>query len=347
MQMHAEDYRDNPSIYTRIEKPGALLTQFDALRYPASGRLLGGGLVAAGESSAGASIRGVDIQRDAKVSEIYRHVAQGTWLDPADPQGVVVGRRLARTLGIKPGDELVVLSQATDGSLANDLFTLRGVLEGVSDGTDRGGVFMTAEAFRAFFVLPEGVHQIIVRRPPHLELTATVRTVRDLAPDLDVRTWRELMPTLASLLDSARGVIQIVFFIVYIAIAILILNAMLMAVFERIREFGVLKALGVEPGRVLTLILVESGLQTGFAILVGLTLSVPGLWYLTEVGIDTGRLGGVSMMGIAFTSIWYAVVTPTTFMGPVLTLVFIVFIAVLYPAFKAARISPVEAMRHQ
>jgi ABC-type antimicrobial peptide transport system permease subunit len=98
---------------------------------------------------------------------------------------------------------------------------------------------------------------------------------------------------------------------------------------------------------VLTIILTESGLQTSLAILIGLILSVPGLWYLTRVGIDTGSLGGMSIMGVAWNRMWYAVVTPNTFMGPILTLVVMVFMAVLYPGLKAARITPVEAMRHQ
>ena len=170
--------------------------------------------------------------------------------------------------------------------------------------------------------------------------------MRALAPELDVKTWRELMPTMASLIDSTRSIVQIVFYVVYVVIAILVLNAMLMAVFERIREFGVLKAIGVSPGTVVTIIVAESALQTALAITIGLALSVPGLWYLTSVGIDTGALGGISLMGVAFNQIWYAVVTPYTFWGPVLALVVMVFLAVLYPAAKAARISPIDAMRH-
>lgn len=347
LQVHAKGYLDNPSIYTRIEKTEALLAKLKKIGYPACARLLGGGLVASGESSAGALLRGLDIKRDASVVDIDKHVASGKWLDPGDPKGVVLGRRLARTLGIRTGDELVILSQATDGSMANDIFTVRGILKGISDATDHAGVFMISEAFRELFVLTEGSHQIIVRRPADKTLSTAVNRVQDFAPELDVKTWRELVPTLANLLDSARGVIMLVFFIIYIVIAILILNAILMAVFERIREFGVLKALGVGPRRVILLIFTESGLQMGLAIAVALSLSLPGLWYLMNVGIDTGRLGGMSMMGMAFTSTWYAIVTPTTFTGPVFILVFMVFIAVLYPAIKAARISPVKAMRYQ
>ncbi len=347
VQVFAREYRDNPSIYNRIDNPEQLLVRLREGGFRASARLVGGGLAAAGESSAGALLKGVDVEQDARVSQISEHVERGSWLDPADPGGVVVGNRLARTLGVEPGDELVMLSQAADGSIANDLYTVRGVLRSISDEADRAGVFLTDRAFRSFFVLPDGAHQIIVRRPADRELAVAVAEVRGIAAEFDVQSWRDLVPILASLLDSTRIVIQIVFLIVYVVVAILIINAMLMAVFERIRELGLLKALGVGPGRILALIFIEGGLQTGIAIALALTLSVPGLRYLTEQGLDLSRLGGISFAGMAIDPVWRGVVTPMTVVGPVLTLVLIVSVSVLYPALKAARISPVDAMRHQ
>jgi ABC-type lipoprotein release transport system permease subunit len=347
VQVHTQGYRDKPSIHEIIDDSGHLLDAFRGRGYSSSARLLGGGLVATEETSAGVMFRGIDIDSDGTVSEIGDHVESGAWIDENEPSGVVLGRRLARTLAVGIGDELVALGQATDGTMANDLFRVKGILKGISDGTDRSGVFMSQEAFRVFFELPDGAHQIIVRRPEQSELESVANSIRALAPDLEVKTWRELMPTLASMLDSTRGLIQIVFFIVYIVVAILILNAMLMAVFERIREFGVLKALGVSPQFVFKLVLIESGLQTMMAVAVGILLSLPGLWYLTRFGIDVGKMGGMSVMGMAVNPVWYALVTTYTFLGPLTTLILLVFAAVLYPALKAARISPVDAMTHQ
>ena len=347
VQVHAQGYRNKPSIHELIRDSDRLVKELGELGYLSSARLLGGGLVATEETSAGVMFRGIDIVTDAAISEIGNHLDSGAWIDENEPAGVVLGRRLARTLAVGIGDELVALGQATDGTMANDLLQVRGILKGISDGTDRAGVFMTEEAFRNFFELPDGAHQIIVRRPEQSELESVANSIRELAPDLEIKTWRELMPTLASMLDSTRGLIQIVFFVVYIVVAILILNAMLMAVFERIREFGVLKALGVSPQFVFKLVLIESTLQTILAVAVGVMLSLPGLWYLTRFGIDVGKMGGMSVMGMAVNPVWYAFVTTYTFLGPVTTLVLLVFAAVLYPALKAARISPVEAMTHQ
>lgn len=349
IQIHHAEYRNSPSLYDRIEEPQVLLSELDEAGLPAAPRLLGSGLGAAGESSAGVSLFGIDVERDATVSKIDERVAEGQWLDAAAPGEVVIGRRLARILGLEVGGELIVLSQGADGSMANDLYVVRGILQGITDGVDRGGVYMVADAFRELMVVPEGVHQVVVRRPPTAELEPTAQVVRELVPEqLEAKTWRELKPTLASMLDSASGAMVMMFLIVYAAIAIVILNAMLMAVFERVREFGVLKAIGVSPGGVLRLIYLETLLQTVLSIVIGVALAIPANYYLSTTGIDlSGSMEGLTVMGSTMDSIWLSQVTLQTYTGPVIALLFIVAIAVTYPALKAAYIKPVTAMRHQ
>lgn len=347
IQIHAPGYLDKPSLYKRIGNPDELMEKLDAAGLPGSARLLAAGLGALRETSAGVMLIGLDVQRDARVSKIPGQVSRGEWLSDEDSHGVVLGRRLARTLGAKPGDELVILGQAQDGSLANDLFRVRGVLRGVSDLTDRIGVFMPGKTFRELMVMPQGAHQIVVRKPDKIELAAAQGTVSKLAAGLDVQSWRQLNPTLASMLDNVQTVVMVFMSIVYIAIALVILNAMLMAVFERVREFGVLKALGTSPATVLKIIYLESSIQTGIAIVCGLLLSIPLILYLTNTGIYLGSEGGLEMMGLAWDPTMRALFTVDSFTRPIVMFIVIVSLAILYPALKAAMIRPVRAMHHR
>ena len=346
LQVHAKTYLDDPDLYTRIEDSDAVLDQLESGGYRASARLLGYGLGASEDASAGVSLRGIDVERDARVSRIDREVQTGSWLGPSDHRGVVLGRRLARALLLAPGDEILVLSQGTDGSMAYDEYEIRGILRGIGDATDRSAVFMTEVAFRELMGMPSGVHQILVRGPSGPRDTDLADPIQTLRTQYDVKTWRQLNPTLSGYVDSAGSMIYIVLVIVYIAVAILVLNAMLMVVFERVREIGVLKALGLPPSSVMGLLFLESGIQLGLAIVIGLAVATPALIYLTRVGVDVGSLAGVTVMGVAMNTVWKCVVTPSGVILPVVLLSVMVFLAVLYPALKAAMIEPVDAIHH-
>ena len=345
IQIFAPGYRKKPSIYTGIDGANGVVERLEQGGFRASARYLGGGLAAAGESSGGVSIRGVDPVRDAGVSEVARSVAEGAWLDGAKPREVVIGRRLAHTLGIKAGSELVLLTQAADGSMANEVYKVRGVLMVISDPTDRGGVFMTEAAYRELFAWQGGPHQVLVRRPAAVPLVEATRRAAAMAPGLDVKSWRELMPVLASLLEGSQAAGAVMSFIMYLMIAIVILNAMLMAVFERVRELGVLKAIGMGPGTVFSLVIVESLMQALVAVAIGMAVAVPLLARLARTGIALSS--NLTMSGIAHPPVWHFVFTPATFVGPVVMLLVIVLLAVIYPGLKAARLNPVDAIRHQ
>ena len=345
-QVFAEGYQEKPSIYTSMEDSEAIVNRLEKAGLPATERLLGAGLAAAGDSSAGAQLLGVDVAREANVLTIHLQIHQGQWLDPEDSSGVVLGRKLANTLGVEIGQELVVLSQRTDGGIANELYHVRGVLRNVGDMTDRAGLFMTAPAFRELMSFPLGAHQILIKRQPDMLLPQLKQMAQQLAQGRVVQTWRQLIPALATMIDSSRGMIIFMFFILNVVVGIVISNAMLMAVFERIKEFGVFKALGASPGSVLLLIYLESMMQVMMAIVLGGLVSVPLLWYLSTVGIDMKQMAGISVMGIAMASQWKAIVTPQTYGAPVVMMLLVVSIAVIYPSVKAAFIKPVEAMRY-
>ncbi len=349
IQIHDPSYRNNPSIYNSMAASTNVADKLESIDYQTAERLLGSGLVASDETSSGAAIFGLSLNDDADVSLVFERISDGDWLSESDPHGVVVGRLLARSLSVSVGDELVLLSQAYDGSMANDLFTVRGILSSISEVTDRGGVFMLDSTFRDFYALEGGAHRLVVKRPKGVELDQALIDVKlaTANQELEVKSWRELSPILASMIDSALQLIQVGFLIIYLAVVILLLNAMLMAVFERVREFGILKAIGVGPASVLSLILLEGAIQALVAIVLAFLLCIPALWFLTDVGINMTLLSGVSVMGLSFDPIWTGVVTARTIYMPLTTMLVIVVLGVLYPALKAARITPLEAIHHQ
>jgi len=348
IQIHAKGYRDDPDLYNRIDNTADLVNKLQKAGFHATQRIYGFGLAAAGSTSAGVQMRGVNLKNEATVTQVHKHVMQGQWLSDSDPMGVVIGRKLARTLGVRPGDEVIIIGQATDGSMANDLYTVRGILKSIGEEVDRAGFFMVEHSFRELMVLPKGAHEIAVMRPDRSsDLESAAAQVAALAQGYETLSWRQLQPFIAKLLDLADAQTIIMILITYVAVAMVILNAMLMSVFERIREFGIMKAIGVTPWQLMTLIYAETMIQVVIASSISLVSGWSAAHYFQKNGIDLSAIAGsTSFGGVAIDPIWNAHVTTETLALPVVFLFIIAAAAVIYPAIKAAVIRPVKAIHY-
>lgn len=350
VQIHAPGYRDDPDLYTLIADPAEALARAAAAGFAGSARLLGGGLAAAKENSAGVAIRGIEPEAEAQVVRLHRHVKAGSWLVPGARRGVVLGQQLAVILGVRPGDELVLVGQAADGSMANDLFVVQGILKSVGQGIDRAGLFMLADDFRDFFTLGAGAHEIVLQRAnPVLSLDAAAQTLAGLFPGLEVKNWRQLQPTLARLLDLSDVSLAIMLLIIYAAVGMLTMNAMLMGVFERIPVFGVMKAIGFSGFRLFGLVVWETLLQVTLASLLALAAGLPLSLYFAHKPLDFSFLlkESSTIAGVAFEPQWYCRVTTESVLLPIFFLYVVGLVAICYPALKAALLSPVRAIHHQ
>ena len=350
LQVYAKGYRDDPDMYKRIPDSQAVVNRLNEKGFHATQRLHGYGLAASGTSSAGVQIRGVHLESELRVTTAHNYLLSGEWLAHNDPKGIVIGRKLARTLSAKIGDEVIILSQATDGSMANDLYRLRGVLKSISEDIDRAGFFMLDTSFRDLFILPTGSHEIVIMRNGENQKIEDVTTeLSELLPNYEVINWRILSPILSQILDLTDASIYILLIITYIAVAILVLNAMLMSVFERIREFGIMKAIGFGPMQLMLLIYAETLIQVVSGVVLALLAGIPLTYYFQVEGIDLTQLisGGITFGGMAFDPIWRAELTERAIVSPIVTMVVISCLAVIYPAIKAAIIRPVSAIHHQ
>lgn len=350
VQMHVPGYRDDPDLYAVIADPAGDLARAKSAGFTGSARLLGGGLAAARENSTGIAIRGIEPEAEARVVRLHRHVKAGSWLVPGRRRGVVLGQQLAVILDVRPGDELVLVGQAADGSMANDLFVVQGVLKSVGQGIDRAGLFMLADDFRDFFALEAGAHEIVLlRSDPSLPLDAAAETLAGLFPELEVKSWRQLQPTLARLLDLSDVSLAIMLLITYAAVGMLTMNAMLMGVFERIPVFGVMKAIGFSGGRLFFLVVCETLLQVTLASLLALAVGLPLSLYFARNPLDFSSMlkESSTIAGVAFEPLWYCQVTPGSVLLPIFFLYAVSLVSICYPALKAALLSPVRAIHHQ
>ncbi len=350
IQIHQPGYRDDPDIYHLIPHSEELADTIRQLGFQVTERLFAYGLMASESGSSGVQLRGVNVETEATVTMIHQHVMTGQWLSDDETHGVVIGKKLSKLLDVTIGDELIFVGQTADGYMANDRFVVRGILKSVSAVIDNGGVMMVDTALRDLIALPPGAHELTVMRSDRSDnLTTATASVQAVSGDeLEVMHWQQLMPVINRFLETADLQTMIMMIFTYIAVGSVVLNAMLMTVFERIHEFGIMKAVGVKPWQLIGLIYLEMLIQTLVAIILALIAGSLAAYYLEQCGIDMSSLAeGISFAGIAFDPIWYAALTPDVLLLPSVFLLLIAAVAVLYPAIKVAVISPLEAIHHQ
>lgn len=357
MQIHAPDYYPDRSIYQTLEGQDgtdveALLSFIKTIPLvrAASPRVYGYGLVSSLEYSAGAELVGVLPAQEPHVTALHTRIVQGDYLTGQNPHGLVLGDKLANAIRAGVGSEVVLVTQAADGSLGNDLYTVTGIFHTGNDGLDRSLVLMSLRALQELLHLaPNRIHEIAAVLTDAAEATTVATTMQtQLSAMLPVRVqaWPELAPELVEYVRLNQGGTSVLFFIVFLVATIGIMNTMLMAVFERTRELGVLMALGMRPVYVIGLVLTEAGLLAVMSLLLGGGLSAPLLWYLEVHGLDLHSvIGSLSIVGVVLDPTWYGRQNFTAYLQAALGLTLTAIGAALYPAIRAARFQPVEAMR--
>jgi putative ABC transport system permease protein len=355
IEVHAAGYRPDRSIFDTIPGDGRALAE-RLRKLPdvrgAAPRAIGYGLVSAGENSVGAELLGVVPAAESSVSSLLSHVAEGASLstgnDDTSRAEVLIGKRLARTLAVRPGDEIVILTQAADGSLGNDLYRLAGCFETGVDTIDSGLVVMHLDALQNLLVLPPArLHEIALRTDDATKATAVAaRLSAELGNGLDVAAWPTLAPQIAGYLAMSDGWLWLLYLIVLGLACIAVLNTMLMAVFERFREFGVLAAIGMRPLHVILLVAFEVLGLAVVSLVAAAAIGAPLLRWEIEHGIDLRSMtSGYTMSGVAMSPIMRGAWDPGSLVTAALLLIVFALLSGLYPAVRATRADPAALTR--
>jgi ABC-type lipoprotein release transport system permease subunit len=351
LQVQAEGYRDDRDIRRVVPEPEKISKIVEGIPRLAAYtfRSEAFALVSSKNRTYAAMLVGIDPPREARVSTLKNIIRKGAYLEAADSNRALVGSLLAKNLQVDVGDELVILGQGRDGSIAATVVRVKGVFNSGQDDFDRSVVHIPLGFFQETFFMRGDVNALVavsqtLEAVPGIK-TALRNRLKQLpfADELVVLDWKQLLPGLmqAIKMDLISGFIFYIILIVVVAFSIL--NTFLMAIFERTREFGVMMAIGARPGRLVKFILFESAGITLLGSVVGILAGCVVTWYFQIHGI---LIPGAEEMARQFglpDRIYPHLSLLSVGIGAGIVLV-ITGLTALYPALRIRRLKPVEAL---
>lgn len=348
LQMRAPSYdADKVSLQWKdlLEAPADLTRQIESIQgvQSATPVLWANGLVISGEETVGVSINGID-----PGSEIFTPIAQsivdGQMPAADDRAGVLVGNGMARSLGLSVGDDIVLVVNTADQTTDQAAFTITGLFDTGVSQYDDSTVYLPLEKAQTFSAVGDrasAIRVLLDNRDTADAFAATFRT-----SGLTVLTWRDLNTLLLESVNASQAFIQILNLIILGMVAVVIANTLLMAVFERTQEIGILSALGMKARQILSMFMIEAGVIGVVGVAAGLLVGGLVVVYFSKVGMDFGQ----DIMQVkASNMITYGRILYTKFSAveavslSAMSLILILLVS-LYPARIAARMEPVQAL---
>ncbi len=304
------------------------------------------GLVSAPSASLGALICAVEPDKEKTLTDMSSYIKEGTYLDP-NGKGIVMGRKIAGRLDVRLGEKVVIMAQAADGSMGAEAFRVVGLHQTGSESFDGQIVWVPLKAMQEMLGRPGQANQLAAR-VKDIELADAV------AADLDARlppgniraiSWKKIDREIIGIQAFQNGILTIVLIIVFLIVALGILNTQLMSLFERVREFGVLMAIGARPRWIVRLILAESLVLGAVGALLGLATGALLIGYFGRHGLHL-PVGEAFSYFLPFPSVIYMIPAWRLHSIACVSVFIITLLASLPPALRAGRLKPAEALRH-
>lgn len=323
-----------------IENPSHIAEQIQTLDVvqTATPRLFASGIVSVRDESVGVQIIGIDPASPA--NDPYRTLTAGEFLTADDRDGILIGYPLAQSLGLGVGDTLTLLVNTADGSVDQQPFTVRGIFTTGTTAYDKGIVFLPLAKAQAFSGAGDRASIIFVLLKDREQAEAVAAAIS--SPNYQVKTWRELNQLLVLVNDFSDAYLVVINFIILGVTVTVIVNTLLMSVFERTREIGILSAIGMKGRQIVTLFLTEAFLLAVGGVTAGTLIGWAASAYFGKVGIYFGDLGLSAEMLLEDRI--YTYLTLESAVNLIITAFVITLLASLYPAQMAARMEPVEAL---
>lgn len=331
-----------------IESPGAIL---DALnRDPrikgTVEEIVSTGLVAGETESMATFIVGYNPEGERKMGNKLPPIVRGRGLQSDIPGNMIMGEPMRDSLGLAVGDSVVLTGQDFYGSLVGRRFTLSGTFESGNDQVDYGNVIILFDEARELLSFGNHASKIMVNVNDDGDVPAVVAMLKQsVDPNtLSVMTWNDLIPMVAQMIEFQNGMTFVVVLVILAIVTAGILNTMLMSVSERVPEFGLMMAMGTPPSHVVALVMTEGSLIAAAGSLAGVSIGLSATALASHYGLDlswfTSALSNLLIGSVVFPRM------DTAYLGIFVGIIVVGTILVSWiPAWRAARLSPITAMR--
>ncbi|MBN1146579.1 MAG: ABC transporter permease [Anaerolineales bacterium] len=350
IQIHAEGYRTETGQNPLLPLPDDQAVVQAALAQPlvqtATRRIITGGLVTSAEGAFGVNIIGIEPEKEQGVNLAAQHVSDGRFINQDDGDEIFIGKGLADAMDVGVGERITMVGRSTHDQMRQRTMTVAGIYDLGMPEYEKGTVYISlAEAQALFDLAGQSTEVAIVLKQLGTE-PKVMAAIEPLLPGYEIDTWRNNYPELMAAMSTKNGVMNIFSVIILLIAGIGILNLLLMAVYERTREIGVLGALGLKPRQISLLFILEGTMMGLIGVAAGIAFGLLINGLLRQVGLDFSAMATATEYMALISGRIYPTWGLEKLLSRSLTVAIIAALAALIPASEAARREPAAALHH-
>jgi len=344
IQIHAPGYHDDPVIEHSMPLPNNnllnLLKESEIKHWAMRVRVPA--VVNSERESMGVTLVGIDPAQEQGLSFIGKTTVEGLYLQSIDDKSIILGRKLVERLETRLGKRVVIMSQNQHNEIAERGFRVVGIFDTKMEETETQFAFTGRQVVQKMLGMQNNISEIAILSEDRDNLAPLLQKLKHTAPEQDVQAWQTLNPLVKITVQVFEGFLLVWYIVVFLAMAFGLVNTLLMAIFERTREFGLFQALGMKPRWIVGQVLFESLFLLAIGLVLGNLLSW-GTLLLTAGGLDFSQwAAGYEMAG--FSSRIYPILSQADFIISNTLVISLGLLASLYPAWRASQHVPVEAI---
>jgi putative ABC transport system permease protein len=347
LQLHDKNFKTDYEpkfVLTNGDEVLKEIAKLPGVKFVAA-RSMTNGMLATATGSAGVQINGIIPEQEYGASQLKKKIIEGNVFDTAKKNQVMIGKKLATKMKIKTGSKLVLTFTDTSGNIVSGAFRVAAIYESANAPLDEKNVYVIMQDMNALLSAGNSFHEIAVLLNNDDDMPAMQKKLQQQFPQYQIESWKEISPETDLMVNTTNQMSYIIMVIIMFALAFGIINTMLMAILERTREIGMMVALGTNKLKIFLLVLLETIFLTLAGTPIGILIAWLATNYYGKHGLDLSGMGKEMMSSFGYSTVIYPEFPEEKFAGVMLIVFATAIISCLFPAVKALRLKPVEALQ--